>query len=451
MKKEYRINYEDEEICFSKIFNKAEVLLILVKASLIGLIGVSLCMANISGKVTDTSGVTPIAGAVVKLEKGGQMAIAGADGSFTLVVGDMGILPGNGKLLPKGMSARISGNMVNVTIAKKATVEIAVFDISGKSVFTVRKTLNAGSQNIALPQRGTGIYLYKVKAGDSELVLKENANYGVSYENWAMAQGSSSKSLSKQAKAVAKISDFITATKDENLNYRCVIGNSDTSGVVIKMIANAGNVIDVDGNVYQSVRIGNQVWMAENLRVTKYNDSTVIPLDTLKTTWDSPTTPKYCFYNNTTNSDSIKRYGALYNWHVVNPANARKIAPTGWHVPTDVEWDTLENYLIAKGYNWDGTTTGYKIAKALAAKSDWLTYSLTGTIGCDLAINNGSGFSAFPGGFRRDNGYFSSQSSNSYWWCTTEDRGRCLGHDLEKLERSCLSKSFGLSVRLVKD
>jgi len=93
--------------------------MILIKAILAGLAGVSLCMANISGIVTDT-GTTPISGAVVQLEKVGQPVTTGADGSFTLVVGSTGILPGNGKLLPNGMSAGISGNLMTVTVAERS-------------------------------------------------------------------------------------------------------------------------------------------------------------------------------------------------------------------------------------------------------------------------------------------------------------------------------------------
>jgi len=104
--------------------------------------------------------------------------------------------------------------------------------------------------------------------------------------------------------------------------------------------------------------------------------------------------------NNTTNADSIKKYGALYDWYAASPTNVKKIAPAGWHVPSDAEWDTLQNYLTAKGYNRDGTTTGNKIEKALAAKTDWVTYSTNGTIGSDLSKNNSSGFSALPGGYR---------------------------------------------------
>jgi len=233
-----------------------------------------------------------------------------------------------------------------------------------------------------------------------------------------------------------------------------------------QMIANAGTVTDADGNVYQTVKIGNQVWMTENLRVTKYSDGSAILLVTDSDLWRricSLTTPAYCYYKNMTNTDSIKKYGALYNWHVVNPANPKKIAPTGWHVPFDVEWDTLQNYLIAKGYNWDGTITGNKIAKSLAAKTDWWTNSTRGTIGCDLTMNNSSGFSALPGGYRGDDGAFSVQSVDGLWWSATEYGAsaacyRCLGcgHDslnngYGHLIRFNLTKSCGFSIRLVKD
>jgi len=133
------------------------------------------------------------------------------------------------------------------------------------------------------------------------------------------------------------------------------------------IIGNNSTVKDADGNVYQTVKIGNQEWTMENLRTTKYNDGTPILNITSQTTWDSclyTLTEAFCHYNNTTNSDSIKKFGALYNWYAVNTG---KLAPSGWHVPTDEEWDTLQNYLMENGYSWDGTTGENKIAKSMAA------------------------------------------------------------------------------------
>ena len=132
------------------------------------------------------------------------------------------------------------------------------------------------------------------------------------------------------------------------------------------MIVCAGTVADADGNVYQTVRIGNQkfvaqVWTVENLRTTKYNDGTPIPHLTDSVAWINDTLGAYCYYLDTTSGNIIKKYGALYNWYAVD---TKKLAPKGWHVPSDEEWNTLQDYLIANGYNFDGTTTGNKIAKS---------------------------------------------------------------------------------------
>jgi uncharacterized protein (TIGR02145 family) len=259
----------------------------------------------------------------------------------------------------------------------------------------------------------------------------------------------------------AAINDVISVTKAGYLNYRVVAYNSDTIGIQIKMIVSAGNVTDTDGNVYQTVRIGNQVWMAENLRVTKYNDGSAIPLDTSTVTWNAAT-PKFCYYGNTTDSGSIKKFGALYNWYVVNPANPKKIAPAGWHAPSDSEWTALEKYLVLNGYNWNGTrdtVQSNKIGKSLAAKTDWYTYPATGAIGNDLTENNSSGFSALPGGSRGFDGYFFFQSHDSNWWSATELGAsfawtRSLsydGDDLRSYGSYVGSEGSGFYVRLLRD
>jgi len=431
--------------------------MVFIKALLTALVGVSLCMADISGIVTDT-GTTPIAGAVVLLEKGGQTATTDSEGKFTLVTGTTATLPGNGRLLPKGMSAGIAGNLMTVTIEERAAIEVTTFGLSGKSLSTVRKTLDAGSHSISLPYQGAGIYLYKVKSGNSELVLKGNLIGGSSSGSTVSSQALSSNSLAKQAMTTAAINDVIASTKDGYLNYRSVQYNSDTSGIVIKMIENAGNFTDTDGNVYQSVRIGNQIWMVENLRVTKYNDGSAIPLDTSDTTWYDANTPKYCFSENTTNADSIMKYGALYNWFVIDPENPKKIAPAGWHVPSDSEWTVLEKYLVRNGYNYDGTTDTTepnKIARSLKARTDWDTGSTRGLIGVDLSKYNTSGFSALPGGIRDYDGDFYIHGIGGMWWSATEAG---LGATLRDLYGGgdCLGKrgvswSCGFSIRLVRD
>ena len=222
----------------------------------------------------------------------------------------------------------------------------------------------------------------------------------------------------------------------------------------------SGTVTDADGNVYQTVKIGNQVWTVENLRTTKYDDGSAIPLVTDSAAWAALTTPGYCYYNNTTNADNIKKFGALYNWFAVD---TKKLAPKGWHVPTDAEWITLENYLIANGYNWDGTTTDNKIAKSMAAKTDWeiIRSTTPGGIDNDLSKNNRSGFSAIPGGLRASVGSVSSFGNigrDGWWWSATETDAsrtysRSLNGGLGTLFRFSRGnpKSSGFSVRLLRD
>jgi uncharacterized protein (TIGR02145 family) len=238
--------------------------------------------------------------------------------------------------------------------------------------------------------------------------------------------------------------------------YRCIVSNSGGSVTSNGATLSISTVADIDENVYHEVKIGTQVWMMENLQVTKYSDGTAIEKDTSSVTWTSATTPKYCFYDNTTDPALIGKYGALYNGYVVSPANTRTIAPAGWHVPSDAEWNILENYLIENGYNWDGTTAENKIAKSLASTTDWTSSTNAGACGNDLATNNRIGFSAPPGGFRASDGSFSEQSRQGNWWSNTEQNpmriwSRSLFYSSDTLARGHYSLPTGMSVRLLKD
>jgi len=252
--------------------------------------------------------------------------------------------------------------------------------------------------------------------------------------------------------------DVLSITKAGQINYRDSIRTSDTTGIVIKMIPNAGNLTDVVGNVYQTVQIGNQVWMVENLRVTKYTDATAIPHIQDETEWGALTTPGYCFYDNTTDSVEQQKWGALYNWYAVSSQNTKKIAPSGWRVPTSDDWTVLTNYLIANGYNWDGTTTDNKVTKAMAAKTDWKTNNSNGATGNDAGTNNTCGFSALPGGCRILSSMvlFQYQKTDCYWWSASEADAtnapaKNIAYDYEGVIGNNYGKRFGFSVRLVRN
>ncbi len=222
----------------------------------------------------------------------------------------------------------------------------------------------------------------------------------------------------------------------------------DTSNVILyaKWIF-SGTLIDHDGNVYQTVEIGKQTWTTENLRTTHYNDGKPIPLIT------GTNDDGFCYYNDTTDQNFIKKFGVLYNWHSVNTNN---LAPGGWHVPTVTEWNTLQDYLIANGYNWNGTTQGNEIGKSMAAKTIWYSSNDSGDVGNDPLSNNSSDFSALPGGYRNDNGNFSNFGSNGSWWSATADstsnaHNRYLHYRSANLYSGTYHKESCFSVRLVKD
>jgi uncharacterized protein (TIGR02145 family)/uncharacterized repeat protein (TIGR02543 family) len=238
--------------------------------------------------------------------------------------------------------------------------------------------------------------------------------------------------------------------------YLCVVSNAGGSVTSNNATLGVATLTDIDGNVYHKVKLGTQVWTVENLKTTRYNDGMRITKDTSAVDWATVFTSvdsgKYCWYNNdsTTNKNL---YGALYNWYTVNTG---KLAPAGWHVPTDEDWTILEYFLIANGYNWDGTTSGNKIGKSLAAKKDWNSSTNAGEVGNDLNSNNRTGFSALPSGFRRFVGTFVNNNYGANWWSATgyEDSvafHRYINSSSAELGRYDLNKSCGFSVRLVRD
>jgi uncharacterized protein (TIGR02145 family) len=208
---------------------------------------------------------------------------------------------------------------------------------------------------------------------------------------------------------------FISCKKDNNSPSNPTNGKT---AAVFNSNLTYGNLSDADANVYKTIKIGTQTWMAENLRTFKYNDGISIPNVADNTAWANLTSGAYCTYNNTSKNDSIATYGCLYNWYAVSTG---KLAPKGWHVATDDDWTTLINYLITNGYNYDGTASGYKIAKAMASTNGWTSSTDAGTPGnTDFPeYRNKTGFTALPGGYRLGSGTFYSIDDNLNFWSAT--------------------------------
>ena len=207
-------------------------------------------------------------------------------------------------------------------------------------------------------------------------------------------------------------------------------------------------VTDIDGNIYQTVQIGNQIWMAENLKVTHYRNGDTIPNLTNNGDWLNTTSGAYCVYNNIpANADT---YGNLYNWYAL--ADTRNIAPEGWHVPTDEEIKELEMALgmsqaQADAINWRGTNEGSK----LAGNSDlWNNGNLENN-----AEFGTSGYNILPGGYREMFGSYQLMSNYCYIWSLTVDGvsvwSRTLYYNLASIARATNGKCYGFSVRCVRD
>ena len=312
-----------------------------IKALFAGLAAVWMCRAqdiNISGIVTDTGG-SPIAGAVVRLENRGLPTITEADGKFT-IANTVGINGQMNKSFPHGLSVKANNGLLSITVAEKSPVEIVIYDPRGKVVSAVRKTTGVGAHSMAQPHRGAGVYLYKIKAGSNEMIIKNTSPGCISGGRTLSTNILTTTGSSSLSKRHVSINDVIAVAKDGYLDYRVTVTNSDTSNVEIKLIACADTVIDIDGNVYQAVRIGEQVWTVKDLRVTRYNDGSAIVRSETNAEWAASFrgTAAYCFYDNDSASYADK-YGALYNWYAVNTG---KLAPKGWHVPDNAEWDALK-------------------------------------------------------------------------------------------------------------
>lgn len=201
-----------------------------------------------------------------------------------------------------------------------------------------------------------------------------------------------------------------------------------------------GSVADQEGNIYKTVKIGNQTWMAENLRSTHYQDGSPISEVTDLNAWILLTTGAYCFYNN----DILNRntYGAIYNWYTIS--DQRKICPAGWHVPSDTEWTILEDFLGGS------SIAGMDIKEA--GSGHWISPNSGAT--------NLSGFSALPAGSRylSLNQDYLGMGYYCLWWSSTEFISntesawfRALHVFNSGIERNTYWKFAGFSIRCVKD
>ncbi len=198
-----------------------------------------------------------------------------------------------------------------------------------------------------------------------------------------------------------------------------------------------GSMTDQDGNVYKTIVIGTQEWMAENLKASHYRNGDAISLVTSDSIWAGLSTGATCWYNNDSATYNCP-YGKLYNWYAAS--DVRNLCPSGWHVPTDAEWTMLSNFLGGNGIS------GGKM------KSTGSQYWLSPNVSAD----NSSGFSGLPGALRNNFGYYYSIGLNGHWWSSSQYSATDawyynLYHLIGNLNRTDYFKQSGYSVRCLRD
>jgi len=237
--------------------------------------------------------------------------------------------------------------------------------------------------------------------------------------------------------------------------------DNDCDGEVDEGFNADGTVTDQDGNTYDYLSYGNQVWTVDNAEMVTYRDGTPIPQVTDNTEWQNLTTGAWAYYNNDPTKPRLYNWYAVMGIHDTDPNTPNKeFAPEGWHVSSDAEWTTLENHLIANGYNYDDTTTENKIAKAMASTTGWNSSTSTGVPGNDQSLNNDSEFNAVPEGLRYSAGSFNNEGFSAFFWSSTGFStayawNRNLNNQFSYLNRAngiaSMSKRDGFSVRFVRD
>lgn len=387
---------------------------------------------------------------------------------------------GNVLNLSNGLSAveKLNANNENIRIypspleggatlsffSKQAgSTQINVYGLDGRKLVSFNQNLQAetNSFQLSLPKGSFAIQVIGNEYTYSAKMINQSASLSQPKITYTGAEKTLS-SAPQKSKNYVNSTTTMTYDAGDRLLYTGTSGNYSTVVTDVPISDKTINFdfaacSDADGNNYKIVKIGTQIWMAENLKTTKFNDGTTIPNVTDGKAWFGLTTPAYCWYYNDANTYK-NVYGALYNWNTVNTA---KLSPTGWHVPTDAEWTTLENYLLANGFNYDGTTSDNKYAKSLASTSHWTFYwpnsPTTGDVVYGIKENNRTGFSALPGGSLDSSfGACGYLNGSGYWWSATEGStigawARGIYCASSSVSRYVYYKSDGFSVRCIKD
>jgi len=361
------------------------------------------------------------------------------------------------KIYPNPMTDNLT---MEISPPEAGNAVISVLDLTGKQVTKFQCYLENARQYFKLSGIKKGFYLINIRGNNYQFSRKliSDGESGGSI-NIVKINNNSQTVVEKTEKSESK---GIQATVNmeysagDRLKFTGISGNYST--VKIDIPASSKTITfnfiacsDADNNNYPVVEIGTQIWMAENLKSTKYLNGDLIGTTTPATLNISlESTSKYQWAYNGIETN-VATYGRLYTWFTVT--DSRNVCPAGWHVPSTAEWSSLANWLSLNGYGFEGIP--WKIAKSMTSASGWTASLNAGAPGNDPASNNSSGFTALPGGYRSDYGWSAGIGTMAYWWCSTENNGfadgSVISYDLQGFSGTSISEKSGFSVRCIKN
>ncbi len=368
----------------------------------------------------------------------------------------------------------------NLTVAEDGDVAVEITDVLGRIVGAKKFVpQQAGTYQLCVNLSSTGVYFLIARQGKQTASIKM-INQGSAGDNTIrlldFADGNQVGDTKNNEKSnvtrpwaygdnliITGYSTVCGTEYSQQISWQLLYNETITIGFPVENNCDgdpcpgAATVTDIDNNTYNTVQIGNQCWMKENLRTTRYSNGTSIALGS-----STSTTTAYRYYPNNSSSN-VNTYGYLYNWKAVmessssssaNPSGVQGICPNGWHVPSDAEWTQLTNY-VGSQMQYQCNNSSDNIAKALASTTGWNSSTNTCTVGNNPSTNNATGFSALPAGYF-NYGNYDFFGGYATFWSVTELNGslayyRYLGYYSAYVGRYGYNKNYGFSVRCVRD
>jgi len=345
---------------------------------------------------------------------------------------------------------------LEINVASQAEHILELYHASGQMVASTQAFLSQGRHTYRVNGLKSGLYTIRIKLPEGIHTAKIISHYRGNDMVRIIYQGQAGSAQPENPLKSTLTPTQMQYTQDDRLKFtgfqgirRTILTDIPTQDTTITF--EFADCMDGDNNTCAAVQIGTQLWMAENLKTTRYIDGSKIPLVTNDSIWRNLTTPAYCWYSNDS-AMYAPQYGALYDWWAIAGGN---LCPSGWYVPSDEDWNSLITYLTDNGFGFKSSGDDY--GKSLAATAGWWANEVMGTAGNNQASNNATGFSALPAGYRNFDGTFKDMGSSGNWWSFTGKEPDCfafyrsLQYNSLNLYYYKIEREFGFSIRCLKD